>query len=176
MIFSYHPLFIVTKKSDSVRRVWYFWLGIQIFVIVVVYLAKERVSLKDSHQVCQMSNIWYLTHQIPKSHSHKVFINAKIFDMSEQHNKNCKSFIFFILFSLSSLLSHHFILFSLISHSSSYIPINLSSFLLSLFFLLSYCFSLFLSASPRHLLDLMPISIAVGFFFFFSQWFDQCVW
>ena len=87
--------------------------------------------------------------------------------MSEQHNKNGKSFIFFILFSLSSLLSHHFIIFSLISHSSSYIPINLSSFLLSLFFLLSYCFSLFLSASPRHLLDLMPISIAVGFFFFF---------
>ena len=90
--------------------------------------------------------------------------------MSEQHNKNGKSFIYFLfsfLSPLSSLLSHHFILFSLISHSSSYIPINLSSFLLSFFFLLSYCFSLFLSASPRHLLDLMSISIAVGFFFFF---------
>ena len=74
-----------------------------------------------------------------------------------------------MLFSLFSLLSHHFILFlfSLILPQTS----NLSSFLLSLFFLLTLVASLFFSASPRHLLNLMSIFVAMGFFLFFYFFF-----
>ena len=101
-------------------------------------------------------------------------LNTKIFGMSEQYNlknesvrtKVVKVLLFF--YSLLSLLSHHFILFfSRLSFflKHSYQPLLFSSF--TLFPSHSCCFSLFLSASSRHLLDLMPIFVAVFFFFFF---------
>ena len=85
-----------------------------------------------------------------------------------------KVLLFF--YSLFSLLSHHFILF-FFSHLSfflrhSYQPLIFSSF--TLFSSHCRCFSLFLLALLRHLLNLMSISIAVVFFFFF-KWFDGCV-
>ena len=74
--------------------------------------------------------------------------------------------VLFFFCSFFSLLSHHFILFfSPLSFFliHSYQPLIFSPF--TLFSSHSCCFSLFLSASPHHLLDLMPISIVVVFFF-----------
>ena len=106
-------------------------------------------------------------------------VKSQIFCMSEQYNlKNwsvwrrmVKVLLFF--HSLFSLLSHHFILFFsplsfFLIHSSSYIPINLSSFLLSLFFLLTLV--AFLSSSqPRHTTSSTWCRSLLLWFFFFGS-------
>ena len=74
-----------------------------------------------------------------------------------------------IFYSLFSLLSHHFLLFSSFSFClrvSDIKPLQPTS--ITLFSSHSHWFSLFLSASLRRLLDLMPISVAMSFFFFLS--------
>ena len=106
-----------------------------------------------------VSNAKYLAFGTPNTKKLLIsgVLNAKIFGMNEQYNlKNesvwtemVKNLLLF--FSLFSLLSHHFILFSLLSHQSlpqTFLSTYLSSFVLSLFFLFSCCFSLFLSALP----------------------------
>ena len=126
-----------------------------------------------------MSNAKFLAFDTPntKKPLSSGVLNAKIFCMSKQYNlkygsiriRMVKVLLFF--YSLFSLLSHHFILF-FFSHLSfflrhSYQPLIFSSF--TLFSSHCRCFSLFLLALLRHLLNLMSISIAVVFFFFLSD-------
>ena len=113
----------------------------------------------------------------PKKSLISGILNAKIFGMSEQYNlkirsvrtKMVKFLIFF--YSLFSPLSHHFILFflsSLITFLISFSLILYQPRLFSFFTLFSAhsrCFSLFLSALPCHLLNL----ISIFFFFFFFR-------
>ena len=95
------------------------------------------------------------------------------------YGQKCYKYLIFF-YSLFSLLSHHFLLFSSFSfylRVSDIKPLQPTS--ITFFSSHSRCFSLFLLASPHQLLDLMLISVAVLWFFFFFliiiiflQWFD----
>ena len=128
-----------------------------------------RMLLKHSYQVCQMLNT--------KKPLTLGVLNAKIFGMSEQYNfKNenvrtemVKVLIFFILFSLSSLITLFFFLSSLILPQTS----NLSFFLFSLFFLLTLVAFLSSSQPRRATSSTWCRSLLLWFFFFF---FSKILW
>ena len=83
------------------------------------------------------------------------------------YGQKCYKYLIFF-YSLFSLLSHHFLLFSSFSfylRVSDIKPLQPTS--ITFFSSHSRCFSLFLLASPHQLLDLMLISVAVLWFFFF---------
>ena len=95
-----------------------------------------------------------------------AWVNSTPLNMRAYGQKRYKCLIFFYSLSLSSLVT---LFFSLLLYSSSNIkPLIFSSF--TLFSSHSLCFSLFLSASPCHLLDLMSISVALCVCVL--QWFD----
>ena len=122
-----------------------------------------------------VSNVKHLAFDTPNTKKPLSWgvLNTKIFYMSEHYYLKYRSIwttmvkVLLFFYSLFSLFSHHFIpfFFSLLSYSSSDIPIN-PYLLLSLFFLLTVVAFLSLSTLPRHLLNLMLIFVVVGFFFF----------
>ena len=123
-----------------------------------------------------VSNVKYLAFDTPNTKKPLSWgaLNTKIFYMSEHYYLKYRSIrttivkVLLFFYSLFSLFSHHFIPFFFFSSLSfflkhSYQPIS-SSF--TLFSSHCCCFSLSLLTLPSHLLNLMPIFVVVGFFFF----------
>ena len=91
-------------------------------------------GLEHSHQVCQMPNIWHLTHQTPKYEPNKVFQIPKILahcystvSNMRRYGYKCqtKQLIFYSTFSLSSqYFIQHFL--SLLTDLSFSNPCSLS--------------------------------------------------
>ena len=131
--------------------------------------------------VVNVPNVWHLahlSHQTQKrrfircSKSQKLCnmttVPSQILDGTNRNGINFYSFLFSFLSPLSSLYSlfsllPHNVLDLFLSHSLSTSPL----FFFHSFFAHSRCFSLFLSALLRHLLNL--ISIFFYFFFFFRD-------
>ena len=122
-----------------------------------------------------VSNVKYLAFDTPNTKKPLSWgvLNTKIFYMSEHYYLKYRSIrttivrVLLFFYSLFSPLFHHFILFflsSLITFLISFSLILYQPLLFSFFTLFSAhsrCFSLFLSALPCHLLNLISI-----FFFF----------
>ena len=128
-------------------------------------------------QICQMPNIWHICHTKHKKHQISDELNLIIFATCEQYH--CKfatvwnrygiSFNPFLFSFLSPLSSLYSFLFSLILPQTS----CLSILFFTLFSSQSRCFSLFLSDITLSFFfsffsSFTPISVAVGFFFFFG--------
>ena len=121
-----------------------------------------------------LSSVFGIDTPYPKKSPSSGVVNAKIFDMSEQYALKYEYYIngimFNIFYSLFSLLSHHFIvyslLFSLILPWSPRHQTSSTHFNHSFFFSLLLLFSLLLSLAvppPQPDADLC----CCGFFFFF---------
>ena len=106
-----------------------------------------ELGLEHSHQVCQMPNIWHLTHQTPLVKPHEMFQMCQNFatcystvSNMRQYGHQCQKY--FGLFNYFSLSSHQISLSPSVTHLS-----------LSLSLSLSVCLVLSSLISPCHTTD-----------------------
>ena len=93
-------------------------------------IESTKLFLEHSHQVCQMPNIWHLTHQTPLVKPHEMFQMCQNFatcystvSNMRQYGHQCQKY--FGLFNYFSLSSHQISLSLSVTHLSLSLSLSL---------------------------------------------------